>query len=132
MEEDHTSTNQNTESMAGKIQVRVELDANLSVGGGVNVKFTCSSLTFIFFQALEGEVCRLSQSLESSLLEKGEIASRLNSTQDEVRQMRTGIEKLQVRIESDERKKKKMGEFLKGISQWFKKIYKVISHSVYL
>lgn len=65
-------------------------------------------------QTLEGEVCRLSQSLESSLLEKGEIASRLNSTQDEVRQMRSGIEKLQVRIESDERKKKKMGELLKG------------------
>lgn len=59
-------------------------------------------------------MCRLSQSLEASLLEKGEIASRLNSTQDEVMQMRSGIEKLQVRIESDERKKKKMGELLKG------------------
>lgn len=58
---------------------------------------------------------RLSQSLESSLVEKGEIASRLNSTQDEVQQMRAGIEKLRVRIESDERKKKKMGELLKGI-----------------
>lgn len=58
---------------------------------------------------------RLSQSLESSLVEKGEIASRLNSTQDEVQQMRTGIEKLRIRIESDERKKKKMGELLKGI-----------------
>lgn len=68
----------------------------------------------LFLKALEGEVYRLSQSLESSLLEKGEIASRLNSTQDEVQQMRTGIEKLQVRIESDERKKKKMGELLKG------------------
>lgn len=65
-------------------------------------------------QALEGEVCQLSQSLEASLLEKGEIASRLNSTQDEVVQMKTGIEKLQVRIESDERKKRKMGELLKG------------------
>lgn len=68
-----------------------------------------------FLQALEGEVFRLSQSLESSLVEKGEIASRLNSTQDEVQQMRTGIEKLRVRIESDERKKSKMGELLKGI-----------------
>lgn len=81
--------------------------------------FKCFLLTRLlvsvcFLQALEGEVCRLSQSLESSLLEKGEIASRLNSTQDEVMQMRTGIEKLQVRIESDERKKKKMGELLKG------------------
>lgn len=85
-------------------------------------------------QALEGEVLRLSQSLESSLLEKGEIASRLNSTQDEVQQMRTGIEKLQVRIESDERKKKKMGELLKGDSQhfcsWWKqkwKLYNILS-----
>lgn len=59
-------------------------------------------------------MCQLSQSLEASLLEKGEIASRLNTTQDEVAQMRTGIEKLQVRIESDERKKRKMGELLKG------------------
>jgi len=56
----------------------------------------------------------MSQSLESSLLEKGEVASRLNSTQDEVQNMRTGIEKLQVRIESDERKRRKMGELLKG------------------
>lgn len=62
---------------------------------------------------------RLSQSLESSLLEKGEIASRLNATQDEVRQMRTGIEKLQVRIESDERKKKRMGGLLKGDTSVF-------------
>lgn len=61
-------------------------------------------------------MCRLSLSLEASLLEKGEIASCLNSTQDEVAQMKTGIEKLQVRIESDERKKKKMGELLKGSS----------------
>lgn len=57
---------------------------------------------------------RLSHSLESSLLEKGEIASRLNATQGEVQQMRTGIEKLQVRIEADEHKKRKMGELLKG------------------
>ena len=65
-------------------------------------------------QALEAELSRMTQSLESSLLEKGEIASRLNSTQGEVQNMRSGIEKLQVRIESDERKKKKMGELLKG------------------
>lgn len=56
----------------------------------------------------------MTHTLESSLLEKGEVASRLNSTQDEVENMRTGIEKLQVRIESDERKKRKMGELLKG------------------
>ncbi|XP_030232437.1 centromere protein F isoform X1 [Gadus morhua] len=64
-------------------------------------------------QALEADLSRMTQSLESSLLEKGEIASRLNSTQGEVQNMRSGIEKLQVRIESDERKKKKIGELLK-------------------
>ena len=85
---------------------------DISVGTNINV-------TILLFssQALEGEVCCLSQSLEASLLEKGEIASRLNSTQEEVQQMRTGIEKLQVRIESDERKKRKMGELLKGNSE---------------
>ncbi|XP_011607920.1 centromere protein F isoform X1 [Takifugu rubripes] len=82
--EDHLSAHQNTETMVGKIQ------------------------------ALEGEVYHLSQSLEASLVEKGEIASRLNSTQDEVQQMRTDIEKLYIRIESDERKKKKMRELLKA------------------
>lgn len=69
----------------------------------------------MFSQALEGEVYHLSQSLEASVVEKGEIASRLNATQDEVQQMRTDIEKLCIRIESDERKKKKMRELLKGI-----------------
>ncbi|XDV43416.1 hypothetical protein PO909_011900 [Leuciscus waleckii] len=65
-------------------------------------------------QSLEKENVRLSQSLESSLLEKGEIASRLISTQEEVAQMRQGIEKLKVRIESDERKKNHMSQLLKA------------------
>ncbi|XP_076155777.1 uncharacterized protein cenpf isoform X1 [Alosa pseudoharengus] len=64
--------------------------------------------------SLQEENAKLSQSLESSLLEKGEIASRLNSTQEEVAQMRTGIEKLKVRIESDERKKNHMSQLLKA------------------
>ncbi|XP_052009006.1 centromere protein F-like isoform X2 [Xyrauchen texanus] len=64
--------------------------------------------------SLEDENVRLSQSLESSLLEKGEIASRLISTQEEVAQMRQGIEKLKVRIESDERKKNHMSQLLKA------------------
>ncbi|KAF4102363.1 centromere protein F [Onychostoma macrolepis] len=64
--------------------------------------------------SLEHENIRLSQSLESSLLEKGEIASRLISTQEEVAQMRQGIEKLKVRIESDERKKNHMSQLLKA------------------
>ncbi|XP_063040363.1 centromere protein F isoform X2 [Engraulis encrasicolus] len=63
--------------------------------------------------ALRDENVKLSQSLESSLLEKGEIAARLIATQEEVAQMRTGIEKLKVRIESDERKKGKMSQLLK-------------------
>ncbi|KAA0711285.1 Centromere protein F [Triplophysa tibetana] len=63
--------------------------------------------------SLENENVRVSQSLESTLLEKGEIASRLISTQEEVAQMRRGIEKLKVRIESDERKKKHMSQLLK-------------------
>ncbi|TRY88298.1 hypothetical protein DNTS_016692 [Danionella cerebrum] len=63
--------------------------------------------------SLEEENIRLSQSLELSLLEKGEIASRLISTQEEVAQMRQGIEKLKVRIESDERKKNHMTQLLK-------------------
>uniref|UniRef100_H3AGZ6 Centromere protein F n=1 Tax=Latimeria chalumnae TaxID=7897 RepID=H3AGZ6_LATCH len=64
--------------------------------------------------ALEMENSRLSQSLESSLVEKGEIASRLNSTQEEVVQMRHGIEKLKVRIESDEKKRHHEAEKLKA------------------
>ncbi|KAG9336294.1 hypothetical protein JZ751_002641 [Albula glossodonta] len=65
-------------------------------------------------QILEEEKSKLSQTLESSLVEKGEIASRLNSTQEEVTQMRAGIEKLKVRIEADERKKRHMRELLKA------------------
>ena len=45
--------------------------------------------------------------------------------------MRTGIEKLQVRIESDERKKKKMGELLKGDPSVFdKQLYDLFSSVV--
>ncbi|XP_048830706.1 centromere protein F isoform X2 [Brienomyrus brachyistius] len=72
-----------------------------------------SEATMTKMQTLEMENARWSHLLESSLLEKGEIASRLNSTQEEVIQMRVGIEKLRVKIESDERKKHQMGELLK-------------------
>ncbi|KAJ8402852.1 hypothetical protein AAFF_G00361660 [Aldrovandia affinis] len=74
----------------------------------------CSESMVSKIQLLEEENLRLSQTLESSLLEKGEIASRLNSTQEEVTQMRAGIEKLKVRIEADERKKRHMNELLKA------------------
>ena len=129
IKEDNTSASQNTESMTGKIQVRIEKVESLGLLSNLekhierkpkNLNFFClychPHFSLIFLQALEGEVSRLSLSLESSLLEKGEIASRLNSTQDEVTQMRLGIEKLQVRIQSDERKKKEMGNLLKGNS----------------
>ncbi|KAG2467149.1 CENPF protein, partial [Polypterus senegalus] len=61
----------------------------------------------------ESENVRLSQSLENSLIEKGEIASRLDSTREEVAQMRQGIEKLKAKIESDEKKRKHMEEQIK-------------------
>uniref|UniRef100_G3X012 Centromere protein F n=1 Tax=Sarcophilus harrisii TaxID=9305 RepID=G3X012_SARHA len=61
----------------------------------------------------EAENVNLSKVLESSLIEKGEIAARLNSTQEEVHQLRTGIEKLKIRIEADEKKKHYVLEKLK-------------------
>ncbi|XP_075451739.1 centromere protein F isoform X2 [Ascaphus truei] len=47
----------------------------------------------------------LSRSLECCQFEKHEMTGRLSSTQEEVALMRTGIEKLKIRIESDEKKK---------------------------
>ncbi|XP_068922156.1 centromere protein F isoform X2 [Petaurus breviceps papuanus] len=61
----------------------------------------------------EAENVSLSKVLESSLIEKGEIAARLNSTQEEVYQLRSGIEKLKIRIEADEKKKNYVTEKLK-------------------
>ncbi|XP_043860201.1 centromere protein F isoform X2 [Dromiciops gliroides] len=61
----------------------------------------------------EAENVNLSKVLESSLIEKGEIVARLNSTEEEVHQLRSGIEKLKVRIEADERKKHHVLEKLK-------------------
>ncbi|KAM9212020.1 centromere protein F [Dugong dugon] len=54
-----------------------------------------------------------SQALEAALMEKAEIAVRLSSTQEEVRQLRNGIEKLKVRIEADEKKQLHVLEKLK-------------------
>ncbi|XP_061481193.1 centromere protein F [Rhineura floridana] len=53
----------------------------------------------------EMEYAKISKSLEGSLIEKGELAARLNSAQDEVSQVRQGIEKLKIKIESDEKKR---------------------------
>ncbi|XP_025958123.2 centromere protein F isoform X3 [Dromaius novaehollandiae] len=63
--------------------------------------------------ALEMENSKLSKSLECLLIEKGELAARLNSAQKEVHQMRQGIEKLKVKIESDEKKKCHVAEKLR-------------------
>ncbi|XP_037679801.1 centromere protein F [Choloepus didactylus] len=52
----------------------------------------------------EHEKLNLSKALEVALMEKGEIVGRLSSTQEEVHQLRNGIEKLKVRIEADEKK----------------------------
>ncbi|XP_028825308.1 centromere protein F-like [Denticeps clupeoides] len=82
--------------------------------GEENVVLRESETMVSKIQSLQEENFKLSQSLESSLLEKGGIASRLISTQEEVVQMRKGIEKLKVRIEADERKKTYMNEQLKA------------------
>ncbi|XP_037751653.1 centromere protein F isoform X1 [Chelonia mydas] len=61
----------------------------------------------------EMENSKLSKTLEGSLIEKGELAARLNSTQEEVDQLRYGIEKLKMKIESDEKKRRHTVEKLK-------------------
>lgn len=63
--------------------------------------------------ASEMENLKLSRSFEGLLIEKGELAARLSSAQKEVDQMRHGIEKLKVKIESDERQKRRAAEKLK-------------------
>ncbi|KAL2770784.1 centromere protein F [Daubentonia madagascariensis] len=52
----------------------------------------------------EHEMLNVSKALEAALMEKGEFAERLSSTQEEAHQLRRGIEKLRVRIEADEKK----------------------------
>ncbi|XP_019371994.1 PREDICTED: centromere protein F isoform X1 [Gavialis gangeticus] len=63
--------------------------------------------------ASEVENSKLSKSLEGLLTEKRELAARLNSAQEEVDQMRCGIEKLKIKIESDEKKKRHVAEKLR-------------------
>ncbi|XP_027468585.1 centromere protein F [Zalophus californianus] len=52
----------------------------------------------------EHEKLTIAKALEDALMEKGEVAVRLSSTQEEVHQLRKGIEKLRVRIEADDKK----------------------------
>lgn len=59
------------------------------------------------------EISKISKSLEGSLIEKGELSARLNSAQEEVYQLRHGIEKLKIKIESDEKKRCRLAEKLK-------------------
>uniref|UniRef100_A0A8C3YTC8 Centromere protein F n=1 Tax=Catagonus wagneri TaxID=51154 RepID=A0A8C3YTC8_9CETA len=62
---------------------------------------------------LECEKLTTAKALEAALMEKGEVVVRLSSTQEEVHQLRKGIEKLQVRIEADEKKQLHVSEKLK-------------------
>ncbi|XP_040841608.1 centromere protein F [Ochotona curzoniae] len=62
---------------------------------------------------VEQEKLTASKALEVALMEKGEFAMRLSSTQEEVYQLRRGIEKLRVRIEADESKHLHVTEKLK-------------------
>ncbi|XP_032249062.1 centromere protein F [Phoca vitulina] len=52
----------------------------------------------------EHEKLTVAKALEDALMEKGEVAVRLSSTQEEVHQLRKGIEKLRVRIQADDKK----------------------------
>ncbi|XP_003802097.1 centromere protein F [Otolemur garnettii] len=61
----------------------------------------------------EHEKLNVCKALEAALVEKGEFAERLSSTQEEVHQLRRGIEKLRVRIEADEKKQLHVAEKLK-------------------
>uniref|UniRef100_A0A8C6W951 Centromere protein F n=1 Tax=Nannospalax galili TaxID=1026970 RepID=A0A8C6W951_NANGA len=61
----------------------------------------------------EHEKLAMSTALEVALTERGEFAGRLGSTQEEVHQLRRGIEKLRVRIEADEKKRFHVEEKLK-------------------
>ncbi|XP_062345289.1 centromere protein F [Cinclus cinclus] len=61
----------------------------------------------------EMENSKLSKSLEGLLMEKGELAARLSAAQKEADQLRCGIEKLKVKIESDEKKKRHIAKKLR-------------------
>ncbi|KAH0622704.1 hypothetical protein JD844_025235 [Phrynosoma platyrhinos] len=56
------------------------------------------------------ENAKISKSLEGSLIEKSELAARLISAQEEVDQLRQGIEKLKLKIEADEKNKRRLAE----------------------
>ncbi|XP_005374775.1 PREDICTED: centromere protein F [Chinchilla lanigera] len=55
-----------------------------------------------------------SRALETARMERNEIAQRLRSTQEEVHQLRRGMETLRMRIEADEKKQLDVLEKLRG------------------
>lgn len=61
----------------------------------------------------EAKNAKISKSLEGLLAEKGELAARLNSAQEEADHLRQGIEKLKIKIESDERSRHHLAKKLK-------------------
>ncbi|XP_070597285.1 centromere protein F [Erythrolamprus reginae] len=61
----------------------------------------------------EAKNAKIFKSLEDLLAEKGELAARLNSAQEEADHLRQGIEKLKIKIESDERSRNHLAEKLK-------------------
>ncbi|EHB13029.1 Centromere protein F [Heterocephalus glaber] len=63
---------------------------------------------------LDQERLTVSRALEAALMERDEFAERLGSTQEEVHQLRKGMEKLRVRIEADEKKQLHVLGKLKG------------------
>ncbi|XP_056424286.1 centromere protein F isoform X2 [Hyla sarda] len=65
---------------------------------------------------------KLSRSLERCQGEKHELGSSLSSAQEEVTLMRTGIEKLKVKIEADEKKKSQSMNKLKESERKFDKL----------
>ncbi|XP_040286362.1 centromere protein F [Bufo bufo] len=71
---------------------------------------------------LQAENVKLSRILEQCQCEKHELGSNLNSAREEVALMRTGIEKLKVKIEADEKKKHHLMEKLKDSERKFDKL----------
>ncbi|XP_044147526.1 centromere protein F isoform X2 [Bufo gargarizans] len=71
---------------------------------------------------LQAENVKLSRILEQCQREKHELGSNLNSAREEVALMRTGIEKLKVKIEADEKKKHQLMEKLKDSERKFDKL----------
>ncbi|XP_069811716.1 centromere protein F isoform X2 [Dendropsophus ebraccatus] len=71
---------------------------------------------------MQAENEKLTRALERCQREKHELGSSLSCAQEEVTMMRTGIEKLKVKIEADEKKKRHSMEKLKESERKFDKL----------